>query len=212
MRWLRAIVLLLPDPDAAVKLFTEAFEFSVEEQPDGRRRLENGAISLVVGHGEGPPYELEVSCDDAAAEGQRLLVLEGVSAAGPITRKDHCIEQRLLCACGVVLMLNQTLDEDDRDELLPLPTSLEWEETVDVCVRRMLRWVPIAFRAKARERVTVSAEYLAVEAGLLCVEESHAMRGFVSSTLDFQHRSLAEAMVKEGVDPSLYLPLFPDIK
>lgn len=205
MLWLQSIVLRMRDPAAGARFLSEALSFAAEQTRDGSWLLESGSNSLLLQEGDGPASEVIVVCKDVASESSALLAFDGVTATGPVVHGFHRVERRLHCDFGLEIRLIKDLDEDERQELLPLPASLEWDERADGIVRRILRIVPLGFRAKARERVTHAAELVAVEEGELCVGERHALRGLARATLPAQYDILAEAMRAEGVDPTPYV-------
>ncbi|MDQ6979301.1 MAG: hypothetical protein Q9M09_03875, partial [Mariprofundaceae bacterium] len=112
--------------------------------------------------------------------------------------------------CGLCLYLCRALNEDEMGDLLPLPVNIPWDVEVDAMVRRVLRIVPVDFRIKARQRVTERAEYLTLELGQLLVGEAEAVQALQDMTLDFQQRSLYEALRDEGLAVEQYFSSEPE--
>jgi len=205
MQFAIATRLAVPDPKATADFLKDALTFQAEYKDGYGWWLENGAITIILEQGNTATPTLEVQCTDIERDRAALLQRPDIQAIKPISQQGNRIEQLLHSDCGINLMLSKVLDEDEMGELLPLPTSLAWDEQVDIKTRKILRIVPLSFRDTARQRIAERAEYLCVEAGELCVQLPHAMQAFVDITLDFQYQALFDAMQKEGIDAEYYM-------
>jgi len=136
---------------------------------------------------------------------QTLLERGDVKPLSEIQSSHHILTRLFQSDCGLKLLIFHESNEDERDELVPLPMSLHWDEQVMLQTQRILRVTPIPFRDKARTDVTEKAELKAVSEGTLSVNETNAMQALVEVTPAFQHRALFDAMLDEGIQAELYL-------
>lgn len=166
--------------------------------------LSNGSLSLRLVRGETPAI-LELQCSNIEDDSQSLLQYPNIHKRTEIVRHKHYLEQHLYCDVGMTLILIKPLSEDDNHELLPLPTSLFWEDSLIEQAQYILKATPLAFREKARKNMVEKAEYLSVDAGGLEALEDHVMQAFVQITPPFQHQTLFEAMKVQGIDADKYL-------
>ena len=192
------------NPEHAADFLQQRLGFQCQYK-DGRGWCaENGAMSLVLQQGDSAHSILEVESSNPEEDAQKLMAFDDIHADGALERHGRRIQQALIADCGIRLLLSHILTEDDLNELPELPCQLPWDEQAKLHTQRILRIVPLCFRDKARERVTERAEYLAVAAGGLTVDEPQAMQALVDSALSFQYESVYEAMQDEGIDPSPY--------
>jgi len=191
-------------PEKSAAFLHECLDFQTQYKEGYGWCAENGAVSLLIQEAEQTQAVLEIQCNHLAEDADKLLENSSIQALSYIEQDDHRMQQRLISACGITLILSQILTEDDLGELPDLPKSLPWDEATTLHVQRILRIVPLGFRSKVRQRVTERAEYLAVEGGDLMVNENYAMRALVDVTLKFQHPAMYEAMQKEGIDTQIY--------
>jgi len=206
MHFAIAVRLNLTRPEAVATFLNNALGFRIEYRPADGWWVENGSITLVLQQKDNVATPIiEVQCTQIEHDSATLLQRSDIQAMTTIQQRDNRIEQFLVCDCGITLLLSKVLNEDEMHALLPLPTSLPWHEQTELQTRRILRIVPLSFRDKARQRVTERAEYLAVEAGDLCVQHEHAMQAFLDITLNFQYEALFDAMRKEGINPEPYM-------
>lgn len=205
MQFAVASYLSVPQPETAAHFLKDALKFHIEYRPGYGWWAENGAVNLILQEGKCEHAILEIQCSNIEQDSAQLLARPDIHALTDIQQQENRIEQTLATDCGITLKLSKILNEDDMGELVPLPSTLPWDEQTDLHTRRILRIVPLSFREKARQQVTQRAEYLAVEAGQLHVQQDHAMQAFVDITLDFQYQALFDAMQKEGIDASAYM-------
>ena len=205
MQFAIATYLNVHNPEAAARFLEAALNFKVEYKSGYGWWAENGAISIILQKGDSKDALIEVQCSNIENDSAPLLARSDIKAFTSIQQQKNRIEQTLIADCGITLKLSKVLNEDEMGELIELPSTLPWDEQTDLHTRRILRVAPLSFREKAREQVTQRAEYLAVEAGVLHVQEEHAMQAFVDITLDFQYQALFDAIQKEGIDASTYL-------
>jgi len=170
----------------------------------------NGSMAILLQPGDGPA-KLYLQCTDVAADAARLLAYNSVSEGkDSLQQCGNLLWQSLNTDCGLCLYLCRALNEDEMGDLLALPANIPWDDVVDGMVRRVLRIVPVDFRIKARQRVTERAEYLTLEQGKLLVDEAEAVQALQDMTLDFQQRSLYEALQEEGIVVADYFSSEPD--
>ena len=205
MQFAVATYLNTADSKITAKFLKDALNFYIEYRSGYGWWVENGAITIILQEGSANNPSIEVQCTHIETDSELLLQRPDIQAATPIEQHHSRIEQQLLCDCGITLRLSKVLNEDEMGELISLPSSLPWDSKTDACTRRILRIAPLSFREKARERVTQRAEYIAVEAGSLMVQEAHAMQAFVEITLDFQYQALFDAMQQEGIHATTYM-------
>jgi len=190
----------------ATQFFSQDLGFYPVKKEGYHSWLENGSMCITLEEGEPQHLMLELQCPDVEIEYQRLIKKHpNIRTLQAVQQVDTRIDCRVACPHGLTLILAKTLNEDDLNLLLPLPSTLVWDEAVDLRTRRILRSVPLGFRDSARKRVTERAEYAAVEKGLLAVGEAEAMHSMVAITPAFQHRALMENMQDEGINSDLYL-------
>jgi len=205
MQFAVATYLNTPNPESTAIFLKNALNFQIEYRSSYGWWVENGSVTIILQAGNANNPCIEIQCTHIETDSEHLLQRPDIQAMTAIQQHQNRIEQQLLCDCGIILRLSKVLNEDEMGELLSLPSSLPWDNKTDVCTRRILRIVPLSFREKARERVTQRAEYIAVEAGSLMVQETHAMQAFVEITLDFQYQALFDAMQQEGIHAITYM-------
>lgn len=204
MYFVIATHIFVPNPERSASFLGNCLGFQTQYKEGYGWCAENGTVSLLIHFAEQAQATFEVQCNHIEQDTQALLKHDGIHALSDVEQYDHRLQQRFLSDCGITLILSQILTEDDLNELPDLPTSLAWDEKTMQQVQRILRIVPLDFRAKARHRVTERAEYLAVVGGDLMVNEAYAMRALVDITLKFQHPTLYQAMQDEGIAPEAY--------
>jgi hypothetical protein len=205
MHFAVATYLTTANPENTASFLKDALNFQIEYRPGYGWWVENGSVTIILQAGNANNSNIEIQCTHIEKDSQHLLQHPDIQAITTIQQHNNRIEQQLLCDCGIILRLSKVLNEDEMGELLSLPSSLPWDKNTDLCTRRILRIAPLSFREKARERVTQRAEYIAVEAGSLMVQEAHAMQAFVEITLDFQYQALFDAMQQEGIHAITYM-------
>jgi hypothetical protein len=173
----------------------------------------NGALTLHLSPAPSTPQRrltLEVACDDLGVTLQRLEEHRAVlDRDDEQWIDDQRIEMWVRSLHGLDLILVQELTEDDLDILPPLPSRLPWTPPSDRLIRRILRRVPLPFRPGARRRATARAEFLTVSNGSLTVDLRYAVQGLLEATPSFQHETLRQALLEEGVDPEQLVPGTP---
>jgi len=208
MFYATAVCLSVPDPERAIRFLTDVLHFNCEMRGD-YWWASNGSMAVLLQPGDGPA-KLYLQCTDVAADAARLLACGSVSEGkDPLQQCGNLLWQSLNTDCGLCLYLCRALNEDEMGDLLPLPVNIPWDDVVDGMVRRVLRIVPVDFRIKARQRVTERAEYLTLEQGKLLVGEGEAVQALQDMTLDFQQRSLYEALRDEGIAVADYFSSEP---
>ncbi len=205
MQFAIATYLNIRNPETAASFLEDALDFKIAYKAGYGWWAENGAVTIILQESTTDNATIEVQCTHIEKDSACLLQRPDVQALTDIQQNQNRVEQQLICDCGILLRLSKVLNEDEMGELLPLPSSLPWDNKTDEITRRILRIAPLSFREKARERVTQRAEYIAVESGSLMVQEAHAMQAFVDITLDFQHQTLFDAMQQESIDASTYM-------
>ncbi|MDQ6954634.1 MAG: hypothetical protein Q9M20_04245 [Mariprofundaceae bacterium] len=205
MQFAIATHIRLAKPETAAHFLKDALGFDIEFRQGYGWWAENGSITLILQEGLDNIPMIEVQCTDIENDSAALLQRPDIQALSERNQQGNRIEHRLISDCGITLLLSKVLNEDDMGELLKLPTTLAWDEQTALQTRRILRIAPLSFRKSARQRVTERAEYLAIEAGDLCVQHAHAMQSFLDITLNFQYEALFDAMREEGIDPAPYM-------
>ena len=166
----------------------------------------NGSVSLLLLESEDEHCStLHIQSSNFDNDITSLQERGDVHSCGNPDICEEITSQLFTCDCGIKLFVFHELDEDERNELLPLPITLDWDDSVIISTQRILRVTPIAFRDKARINTTERAEYLAVSEGNFSVSTANAMQALTEITPEFQHRALFEAMLAEGIEASLYI-------
>jgi len=198
-----AVTFPTPQPEQSAQFLKNRLDFNIKYE-DHSWWAENGSTSLHLTQGTSSSV-LEIQCSDIVSDSSQLLAFPELEALTEIISNYHQLYQELQCDCGFKLYLTKILNEDERDELIPLTTTLPWDGTTKEQVQRILRITPLAFRDSARKKVTERAEYITVEGGGLTVGPAQAMKALVEVTLKFQHPTLYKAMLKENIDALQYL-------
>lgn len=200
------------DPEGAARLLIDYFGFSPgshpEEQGPRLRLVENGALTLRLLRSDQPSdwLRLDAGCEDLdtsieAARGQ------GFEPQGQRQWVSSSREQQELRGPHqLILTLFHEYSEDELDILPPLPAQMPWAEEADQLVRELLRVVPLAFRASARERAVRTAEADAVVAGQTRVSRHQALTSLLRVTPDFQHHTLRDQLEQRGLRWQDYWP------
>lgn len=200
-----AVQLAVADLAGAASFFLGELGFERREESAGAIELSNGALTLRLQRAATPAagnLELEVMTGDIDASRASLCRLPGVEALAPMVEVERGrIEQRLTTPFGAVLILTRKLTVDELGDFLPVPTELEWEGRAVTLVQRVLRHVPLEFRAGAHARAARAAEALALLAGEVVVGERLALEGLLASTPEFKQESLSAELVRLGFDP-----------
>ena len=204
MFYATACYLYSPSPEKTRDFLFEILGFKlIEDKP--LPLLSNGSLCLRLARGE-PSAVLELQCSNLKQDAAQLLQHSSIEKRTEIVHMHNHLEQHLYCAdICIALILSQPLSEDDRNELVALPTTLPWQAGMIEKAQYILRATPLAFREKARENIVQQAEYKAVEEGGLEVLEPHVMQAFVKITPPFQHQTLYEAMKEQNIDADTYL-------
>ncbi len=193
------------NPETTALFLESALSFNVHTKQN-EWWANNGSVSFRLSKSDEPDNTiLQTSSSNFDADAQALMARDDINPISDVQSNHHTLTQLFQCDCGLKLLLLHELDEDERDELLPLPITLDWDEQVILQTQRILRVTPVAFREKARTNTTEKAEYKAVSDGILTVGEMQAMQALVEITPSFQHRALFEAMIEEGIEASRYL-------
>ncbi|MDQ7002410.1 MAG: DUF2621 family protein [Ghiorsea sp.] len=203
MFYATACYLYTPNPEKSYALLTEILGFAALQE-DNRTSVCNGSLTLHLARGKYPAM-LTLQCSSIENDAQSLMQQPNIHQRTNITRYQNTLEQHLYCDEGITLILSQPLSEDDTGELPPLPITLVWQDELVTQAQHILKATPLAFREKARINMTQQAEYLAIEAGELEVQQPHIMQAFVAITPPFQHQTLYEAMKTQGIDADSFL-------
>ncbi|MGZ4980495.1 MAG: hypothetical protein ACXWE4_04320 [Methylobacter sp.] len=173
--------------------------------------VENGAIAirLIPRIDSDSPREslaLELQTQDMNGALVELLTHCGINLLSQDLAfiGQERVQTHLQAPHGINITLVQEFNEDQLGIMLPLPTSLIWEEDAESCIKKMLKLVPISFRQPARLRVTERAEMLAGEDASINVSLDTALRALADVTPLFQRPVLMSALQQEGIDPSRY--------
>lgn len=204
MHYALSLVHAVADPDPAALFFVGALGFELRSRGAAHVVVDNGALSIrLEPAGDGPPasLELEVLTDDLVEALEELLAHEGVEPIGSPSRVSECrFEQQLRAPHGLELRLVRELTEDDLGVLPPLPTSLLWDRYADLMTRELLREVPLAFRANARESATRRAEELSLLSGNVEVSRDSAARALLEIAPPFRKEEVASALAARGIE------------
>lgn len=203
MFYATACYIYTPNPEKSYALLTEILGFEAL-QAGNHSSVSNGSLTLHLARGECPAM-LTLQCSSIQSDAQNLIQHLNIHQRTDITRYQNTLEQHLYCDEGITLILSQPLSEDDTGELPPLPTTLVWQDERVSQAQHILKATPLAFRDRARINMTQHAEYLAIEAGELEIQQTHIMQAFVAITPPFQHQTLYEAMKAQGVDAEIFL-------
>lgn len=195
------------DPGGAAEFLREALGFVVRVVSDGARDeseswlADNGALRLRLSPVASSSFEsavapiwLEIETESIAESSLDLAGRRGLRQDGDVLERSDRLEQRFETDYGFGLVLQQHLTEDDLQELVPLPSTLDWTQAADHLTRLVLRHVPLPFRDGARQRATERAEELALIEGRPCVELENARRALFDTTPEFQHEALRAAL------------------
>lgn len=199
-----AVVHRVVQPAAAAAFLERALGMTRLEESEEECRLTSGALELRLLRRDpssaAAELELELATNDALECRDHLLTEEGMRlrAEAARTRPDR-IEVVVESAFDLVVRVVQHLDEDQLGVLPPLPAALEWDPDATLLVQQTLRTVPLAFRDLARRRVTERVEYVAVTMGNVVVDKTHAVRGMLEATPDFQLPALRATLAAAGV-------------
>ncbi|OIO66815.1 MAG: hypothetical protein CO186_00680 [Zetaproteobacteria bacterium CG_4_9_14_3_um_filter_49_83] len=203
MYYVVAVAFPTPEPERSAQFLKNRLNFNIKYEHDSWW-AENGSTSLHLIQGDGSGV-LEIQCSDIVSDSRQLLAFPELEACTELTKHQQQLTQELQCDCGFKLCISKALNEDERDEIIALTTTLPWDEMVRENVQRILLITPLAFRDSARKKVAERAEYITVEGGELTVGLAQAMQALVEITLKFQHPALYEAMLQQNINASQYL-------
>lgn len=207
MDFTTAVIHRVDDLSNAVCFFSEVLGFNQQNPTDDGELVENGALAirLVQTSAQQAATEslnLEMQTGDIAETTTKLLASSKVLLLEEhIQISQYRVETRLQAPYGIVITLAQEFNEDDLGILLPLPTSLDWQQDAEDCIKQMLLQVPVGFRKAARIRITERAEMLIAEQGLITVDIDCAVKALAQVTPIFQHQGLEIALKERGIDP-----------
>lgn len=196
-----AVAHAVADAESAAAFLCRVLDFVERESAAGWISVENGALRIrlveIAANEPGSTLELVAETTDLASSAESLAAEGGEEIGEASWIAPDRQERRFACEHGLEIRLVRPYDEDERGELLPLPSRMEWEPAADLLARRVLRAVPVEFRDAARRRVTERAEALALADGDFEVTAEHAERGLLDATPEFQHESLRRRLADE---------------
>ena len=214
MNFVVSVIHAVAQLDQAAAFFAQVLDFKELDRGEDWIAMENGALAVrlvttTAARREAGELELEMSTQDVQEAATEFLQQKNIQLLTDTTWvSPEREEMRLRAPHGIVITLSRIYDEDELGVLPDLPTSLDWDEDAECCIKRLLRFVPVNFRHPARRRSTERAEMLAVSEGNIAVDKATALRGLVQSTPGFQHQRLRQELLREGIDPD---PLFMEI-
>ena len=205
MRFITSVIHKVKNINTATGFFCTVLEFKCKEQTTEWSVVENGAISVRLitqpADENATTLNLELQTKMLAEDTQELLSHPEISLiAEQISNSPERIENKIQCPHGLVISLIREFNEDELEVIPPLPTSLDWDEDAEECVKQLLRIVPLSFRESARIRITEKAEMLIAEKGSITVDINCAVQALAEATPHFQHPALEEALHKRGID------------
>ncbi|MCK4842046.1 MAG: hypothetical protein KAT04_09195 [Methylococcales bacterium] len=191
----------------AMCFFDTVLGFDQQTPTEDGELVENGALAIRLVQTTDAQtvmqsLNLEMQTKDITETTVKLLTLPEIQLIEErVEISQHRVETRLQAPHNVIITLAQEFNEDDLGILLPLPTSLDWQQQAEDCIKQMLLQVPIGFRKAARTRVTERAEMLIAEQGLITVDIDSAVKALAQVTPIFQHQGLEIALKERGIDP-----------
>lgn len=210
MNYTVSVVHSVDDLNGAVNFLCHVMGFQQKDAASSAIIVDNGVITIRLIENAlqttGRVLTLEFQTQDFNRTLLQLIDIDGIGLIRQDvpSEKQERIEALLQAPFGFNILLSQEFDEDQLDVMPALPSQLDWDEDADLCVRKMLRQVPVTFRQSARIRVTERAEMLAGEIGSITVTLDSGLRALAQTTPLFQRESLMEALSLEGIDPANY--------
>ena len=177
----------------------------VRERGVGFLRFDNGSICLWVVQSYEPADESPItimmaSPDVPQAVAELSLRSEVTLIQGPSWTAPNRFEAELAVGSWLRLIVGRTYDEDELGLVPELRTELEWEESARDLLKKLLRRVPVSFRASAREKSVARAEAIAAGRGEVLVLKADGVRAIVEVTPHFQHLLLRDTLSELAED------------
>ncbi|MDX8394423.1 MAG: DUF2621 family protein [Mariprofundales bacterium] len=203
-----SVVHTVPDLAKAIRFLQRLPGFDLDIDEAERPLLHNGSISIALEQAEqGTQNSLltvALSVNDLDASANELIKLDGVCIASAAhLRSTRLLEQTLDAPHNLRLLLQRRFNEDELDEEIPLPTSLDWNPEAHSFGRKLVNAVPHQVRDLARNRMVNKAEELTIERGDVTVLLPEVLRSMVLGTPSFQMLSLWMLMKSLDLDPSI---------
>jgi len=128
--------IFVPNAEKSAAFLQECLDFQTQYKEGYGWWAENGAIALRIQQSEHAQAILEIQCNDLEKDAGKLLQNKAVQAVTAIEQEGHRLQQKLISACGITLILSQILTEDNLGELPDLPISLPWDDATPLHVQR----------------------------------------------------------------------------
>ena len=204
MNYVIAVSHKVDELQQAQTLLIDALEFSLREQGEDFALLENGALNIRLiqqPKNAGHPLHLDVASKDLDAA-VNFYAQHGFRQSEDV-RWVHPFRQEIYLQGpdNIQLTVFREYNEDELGILPELETSLDWHDDALELTKRLIKSVPLSFRDNARHKIIAMAEADAIVAGLVEVDQDHAVRAIIKVTPDFQHQGLKDAMTKNGLEP-----------
>ena len=207
MNFTTAVIHRVDDLLMAVSFLTDVLGFNQQTITADGTIVENGALAIrLVQTGDeqnsvGSLY-LEMQTNDINQTASELLDRADIQLIQQhIEISQQRTETHLQGPDGIIIILAQEFNEDDLGIIPSLPTSLDWQQDAEDCVKQILLQVPIGFRQAARTRITERAEMLVAEHGLISVDVDRAVLALAQVTPIFQHQGIEIALKERNIDP-----------
>ncbi len=207
MNFTTAIIHRVDDLFAAGCFLTDILGFNQQNITTEASLVENGALAIRLVPATDDDrsvasLNLEMQTKDIQQATAELLANSAIQLIqASIEISQWRTETHLQGPHGFIITLAQEFNEDDLGIIPPLPTSLDWQQDAEHCVKQMLLQVPIGFRQSARTRITERAEMLIAEHGLISVDIDRAVLALAQVTPTFQHQGIVIALKELGIDP-----------
>ncbi len=207
MNFTTAVIHRVDDLLMAVSFLTDVLGFNQQTITADGTLVENGALAIRLVQTDdeqytvGPLY-LEMQTNNLSQATTELLDRPEIQLIQQhVEISQQRTETHLQGPHDIVIILAQEFNEDDLGIIPPLPTSLDWQQDAEDCVKQILLQVPIGFRQGARTRITERAEMLIAGHGLISVDVDRAVLALAQVTPIFQHQGIEIALKKLGIDP-----------
>ena len=197
------------DLDRATTFWVEVVGFTVAKRQEGYVDIDGGNIKLRLTATDHVvhPLTIRISAGDVQAAFD-TLVNEGLE---PIFEPMQNSELEQVGAArdpdGHRLVVWRELTEDEHGVIPELPTVLTWPPECEEFLQRLLKHVPVLFRALARKKGTRSIEDLARAEGVP-IDRDILIRGYIMSAPKFMRSNMVGPMATEGVNAADYQDAF----
>ncbi len=207
MNFTTAVIHRVDDLFTAASFLTDVMGFNQQSITADGTLVENGALAIRLVQIDDAQHSvgllhLEMQTNDINQAASELLDRPDIQLIQQLIEiSQQRTETHLQGPHGIIIILAQEFNEDDLGIIPPLPTSLDWQQDAEDCVKQILLQVPIGFRQGARTRITERAEMLVAEYGLISVDVDRAVLALAQVTPIFQHKGIETALKERGIDP-----------